>query len=381
MVIADESSRYISNHLTQRAKALITIGDGVSHKLILTGTLIASKPMGLWSQFRFLDDGESFGENFYAWRNYFFAKIKLGKYNKWVLREDRKRILERRIFRKCIAINNRDVIADLPPIRFQRVMMNMDKDFAADYRAVQNQIIAEVEAREEKAIVNAQHIFAKLVRLQQMTSGFVGDIDKNVKILKNKPKLELLMEYINEIIDSDESVVVWCRFRPSIKLISDELKKYKIKHTTMSGEDNTAAKKYKKWKGFQEDNSIKVFVGQIAAGGIGIELFKIESDDEYEHMIFYENTFTLDHRTQAIGRRYGRIGQNSKVRVIDLIMKDTIDEKIIKSIEKDKEVADGIMKYGIRKFLESKDYENTLSEEALLEEKLAMDFDRNLINS
>jgi len=143
---------------------------------------------------------------------------------------------------------------------------------------------------------------------------------------------------------------VWCRFRHTINMISKFLETKKIKHTVMTGDDSPK-EKAKKWKGFQTSKTINIFIGQIVAGGIGIELFKINSTAKYQHALFVENVFGLDSRLQAVGRTDQRIGQKSACRVVDFLIKETIDEKIYNSIIKDEEVADSIMKKGVTQWI------------------------------
>ena len=84
------------------------------------------------------------------------------------------------------------------------------------------------------------------------------------------------------------------------------------------------------------------FIGQIKSGGIGIELFKIASKAEHQHMIFYENNPTIGVRNQAEGRIH-RMGQNSNCMYTDIIIEDTYDVRILESLKENKNVADSIM--------------------------------------
>lgn len=349
-IVADETARYARNHAAKRTRALIQLGDAAEYKALLTGRLIAAKPMGLWSQFRFLTGGETFGVNFWKWRNYFFNKKIYRGFPKWELNQNRKQLLMKRIYSCCIAMDKRKVFPDIPPVRYQPIHIKLDAAAKSDYNKLQNKVIAEIEAEVGSTTVTAAHIFTKLIRLQQYTSGFIKDDTGRIQVLKFRPKFDALMEKTEEILFNGESVIIWCRFRPAISMISDELRKKHIKHTVMTGDDSQQ-EKYKKWKGFQKSKTINVFVGQITSGGIGIELFKTDTDKEYQHMIFYENTFVLDDRDQAIGRADARLGQQTKLNVVDLIVENTIDEKIMKSIMGDKKIADEIMNFGVRKYL------------------------------
>jgi len=125
-------------------------------------------------------------------------------------------------------------------------------------------------------------------------------------------------------------------------MISDLLKSKKIKHLTMSGDDNSL-EKTKKWKEFQKSKTVNVFVGQIVSGGIGINLYKTVSD-KIQHMVFYECTQIFTEKEQALGR-IDRVGVlANEIYYKDLIIKNTIDQKIFESNSKNKNLADIIIK-------------------------------------
>ena len=135
-------------------------------------------------------------------------------------------------------------------------------------------------------------------------------------------------------------------------MISNTLKSKKIKHSILDGRVTNKDEKYKRWKSYQEDENMHVFVGQKESGGFGIELFKMESSSEkYQHDITYEDTFSYDVSEQAQGRIH-RLGQKSTCRYVNLLLKDTIDEKIYKSRLEKKKLIDEIMNVGPVNFLQ-----------------------------
>jgi len=346
MLIFDESSRYIKNMSSSRTQASILLADTVKYKLILTATPIANKPLDLWSQFRVLDGGSSFGTNYYSYRGRYFEKAGVS----WKLKLSSSPILSRQIYKQCIMRKKRDCLSSLPDIVNQRIQIPQG-DLGSTYNKIKKRVIAELKEDGKLSKIKMTNIFTKLLRLQQATSGFVNDSEHNTIELKHQPKLKALVEQVSTIVDSNESVVIWCRFKHSMKMIERELKKEGIESVSLSGSDNTT-EKYAKWKGFQKDKNLKVFIGQVEAGGFGIELFKHDEDPEKnQHMIFYENTWSLDTRIQAMGR-IDRMGQKAKsVVYTDLVIENSIDERILNAISNNKEIADLIMENGYTSML------------------------------
>ena len=66
-------------------------------------------------------------------------------------------------------------------------------------------------------------------------------------------------------------------------------------------------------------------MGNPSTGGYGLTLTAAHT------VIYYSNTYDLEKRLQSEDRAH-RIGQVNKVTYIDLISKDTVDEKIVKAL-------------------------------------------------
>lgn len=346
MIIFDESARYIKNWRAKRTVAAVDLADSAWYKLILTGTLIADKPLDLWSQFRALDGGETFGTNPWRWRAKAFNVVNRGRYKEYKVKKNYIQMFNESIYEKCIRFDIENVIDDLPERIYKTVKLPF-YSIEDIYEPVREKVLSEINTEGGIVHLNINNILTKLLRLQQITSGFVVN-NKKVNFLKNAPKLDALMEELESIVDSKESAIVWVRFLPSIDLISGALKKLKIKHVTMQGSDGVD--KYAKWKGFQKTKT-PIIIAQVASGGIGTELFKLDSKaDEAQHMLFYENTWSLDIREQAEGRNF-RIGQKSMCRYVDLVIDHTIDTQILGSLKAKTDIAKSIMDGGVEKFL------------------------------
>jgi SNF2 family DNA or RNA helicase len=339
MIIFDESAKYTKSISALRTQCAIELADIAKYKMILTGTLITNQPLDTWSQLRLVDNGSILGTNFYRFRNKFFARVKHPKYTKYFLRKEYIDILHDRIYESCIRFKKEDVLEYLPDKIFIKIPLIPDKEFYDLYNTVREQILLEIQTTKGNVFLNLKNILNKLLKLQQITSGFIKHESLEER-LPFTPKLDALLEQIEMIVEAEESCIVWCRFLFSIRMIEEELIKRKIKCITMSGEDKD---KYSKWKGFQKSKTTKIFIAQIESGGIGTELFKLDStENQIQHTVFYENPWGLDVREQAIDRTH-RIGQKSICRYVDIIIQDTIDEKILMSIEEHKTLADKIM--------------------------------------
>lgn len=350
MIIFDESARYLKNNISNRTKSAILLSDCVEYKLILTGTLIGNKPLDLWAQFRVLDGGLSFGRNFYVFRNEFFKIIDFGNFKKYELLKKWVPFFQRKIYNRCIRFTKGECL-NLPSEIYQTIEIPLEGELKKIYKDVERKILSEIKTIKGTTSLKITSILTKLLRLQQITSGFVSEgRGKEVKLV-DTPKLDALIEEIDTIMNYEESVIVWCRFRYSIDMIVEKLKQKDIKYLVMDGRVTSKKEKYRIWKGFQESKNINVFIGQIESGGFGIELFKKDSDPKKkQNMVIYENLWAPDIREQAMGRIH-RIGQRSICRYVDIVVKNTIDMRILDTIKKKKRIVDVIMKRGVENFL------------------------------
>lgn len=349
LIIFDESAKYIKSPGTDRTTASILLSDVAKYKLILTGTPIANKPIDIWAQFRVLDGGKTFSKNFFKFRNYFFYSEQGYGYEIWKPKTEKFPIITKGIYSICIRKKKKDVLPELPEKIFNSIYISMSGSFLNEYNNLSKKILSEIETEEGSTEITITSILQKLIRLQQLTSGFMVKDNKNVKLI-NTPKLDATLEQIELVIDSEESIVVWCRFIKSIEIIASALNRRKIKYVTMSGKDKDKKERYNKWKSFQEDDT-PVFIGQVESGGFGIELFKKEaSETKNQHMLFYENTWDLQTREQAMDRIH-RIGQKSVCVYTDITIKGTIDEKILHTLKHNKSIADEILEKGVKEWL------------------------------
>jgi SNF2 family DNA or RNA helicase len=354
LIIFDESARYIKSPTAQRTKTSYTLARQAKFIYLLTGTIIENRPKDIWSQFWVMDDGKTFSSSYYAFLNYYFKKKKGYKYvidpktkkrvqrswTTWEIEKGKFPIMRDRLFQNCIQKRKREVLTDLPEIIRREIPIPLEGKLREIYTKVQDQVLKEINTIIiENSNLKINNILTKLIRLQQITAGFIKN-DKGEEVeLSETPKLDALIEELESLVDAGDSAIVFCRFKKSISMIEDRLNKNKIKCITMTGEDKD---KYSKWKGFQTSD-VPVFVGQIKAGGIGIELFKIDGDStKNQHMIYYEKDWVKGVEEQADGR-IDRIGQKSTVIYTDIYIEKTIDTKILEVVKYNKKVSDVIL--------------------------------------
>jgi non-specific serine/threonine protein kinase len=180
---------------------------------------------------------------------------------------------------------------------------------------------------EEKGIEkSAIQIFEALLRLRQaaLFPSLVSDEYKDVESIK----FETLKDLMEEIIEEKHKVLLFSQFVKSLKIIEDEVKRKNIKYSYIDGQTKKRDVQIKK---FQEDDNINLFLLSLKAGGVGINLTAAD------YVILFDPWWNPAVETQAVDRSH-RIGQTKKVMVYKLIVKDTVEEKILELQNKKKEL-------------------------------------------
>jgi SNF2 family DNA or RNA helicase len=172
--------------------------------------------------------------------------------------------------------------------------------------------------QDENAPVSYLHVFATLTLLKQVCN-HPALVTKDQDFAKHESgKFELLKELLTEAIDSGHKIVIYSQYVEMVHIIERYLKSINVGHVILTGQSRKRGEIISK---FQTDESIKVFVGSLLAGGIGIDLTAASV------VIHYDRWWNASKENQATDRVH-RIGQNKNVQVFKLVTKGTLEEKI-----------------------------------------------------
>ncbi len=313
LIIADEGHK-IKTHNTRAAKALHRLAAKASYRLLLTGTVITNKALDVFSQYKFADPNV-FGGSFYTFRNRYFDMTGYGGYTPVL-----KRSMEPELMEKIHGIAYRatkDECLDLPEKTDISRMVELEPGAARLYRDLVRDSYAELA----KSQVIATNVLTRLLRLSQLTGGFLGG-DTGLVEQVSQAKLDVLMDIVDSAIAEGRKLVIMCRFVPEIEAVTAQLTKQGIGFSCIRGgvldRDGEVER-------FQKDRSCMVFVGQIATAGLGITLTAAST------MVFYSLDYSMSNYEQAKARIH-RVGQTNHCTYIHLLAQGTVDEKILKAL-------------------------------------------------
>jgi SNF2 family DNA or RNA helicase len=345
MIVVDESTR-IKHRQAQRTKGALKLRNLCRLARIASGTPIIKSPLNAFTQFKFLDPDILGYSNYKVFENHFALKGGYGGYQ--VLQYQNLDELTDKIDKASYRVLKDDCL-DLDPKIYQKRNVPLNGEQISIYKQMVEDSIADIESmKQENKYLEATIILVKYLRLQQITSGFVPILDAAGQSQGYTPFGKgcppKIGEALNIIDECQGKVIVWARFIPEIRMMCDALKKAEIPFVEFHGGINESDRVIARTQ-FQEDNdNIRVFVGQIQTGGVGITLNRART------VIYLSNTFNTEDRVQSEDRAH-RIGTVGSVTYIDLIAPGTVDQHIMRSLREDKKLSDLILRDGIRAWI------------------------------
>jgi superfamily II DNA or RNA helicase len=120
--------------------------------------------------------------------------------------------------------------------------------------------------------------------------------------------------------------LVFSQFASTLQWLKEELPKHGFQFRTLSG-DMPMKKRAKALSDFQNDPPTKVFLLSMRAGAVGINL------TQANRIFLMEPCFNPALEAQAVGRVH-RLGQKRNVEIIRLLMKDSVESRMVEMLEK-----------------------------------------------
>lgn len=359
-IVFDESHR-VKNPEAKRAKLAYDLANPWDKKekrplpkpltYLLTGSPILNSPMDIFMQYKVMDGGRTFGDNFWVFRRTYFTDRNQYmpshmKFPAWEVKTltkdgmDGLEAIKQKITPSSMYVKKSECL-DLPPFVQQTIKVELSPEQRKHYDELKNDFITYTA---DAACVTTLAI-TKALRLTQIVSGYLptnfnaagGPEDGAVVRFKENPRLEALKELLEEITPAHK-VLVWSVWQENYKQIGELLTSMKLKYVEVHGGISNKGKSEAVAQ-FNTDPGTRVFLGNPGAGGIGINLVSAS------YSIFYSRTTSLEQSLQAEARNYRHgSGIHEKITRIDLVAKGTIDEVIMDALTRKEEVSFKILK-------------------------------------
>ena len=314
LIILDEA-HFVKNHKSIRGKILKDLSKRFTPERIwlLTGTPIANRPMDYYNLLSIIDSPVSKNWVQYARTYCEGVRFKKGGRYVWVTKgasnlEELNNKTKRTILRR-----KKEDVLDLP-----------DKLVTPVYLELQN-------------VDGYKNVWEEYLQ-QRKIDGKKGNPARDLvemTLLRTFIAMETVpytIEKVEEAIELDKKTIIFCNFNEEMDVF---LRHFGEKSVCVRGGMSDKQKQFAVDR-FQEDDSCKVFVGQIKAAGVGLTLTQAEI------VIMNSLDWVPGNHEQAEDRAY-RLGQNKTVNIYYMLIDDTIDTLVWDILNEKKKVIGTIM--------------------------------------
>lgn len=321
-LVMDESHR-IKDPGGKSSKFCAKLAEKVPYRLALTGTPMPHSPLDCYAQFRALDPG-IFGKSFYQFKQHY--AVMGGYMQREVTGYQHQEELQQKFY--SIAFRVGKEVLDLPEAVHITRTCELTPAGRRVYKQLQDDFMADVGA----GVVTASNALARLLRLQQLTGGFLRN-DLDVLHQVDTAKGDLLSDIIGDI-DKAEPLVVFCRFHEDLNVVWKVAEAAGRSCGELSGRNNHLHD----W----QEGELNTLAVQIQAGGVGIDLTRAR------YCIYYSLGYSLGDYEQSLARVH-RPGQTRETFYIHLLAENTIDEKVMEALQQRKDVVEAILSMSARR--------------------------------
>lgn len=312
LVILDEA-HMISNPQAQRTKIINHYVKNIKRVWLLTGTPMTSRPMNYYNLLNIIESPVAQNWMAYAIRYCQGYQFTAGKRKVWnVTGASNLEELRDRTSKQILRRLKEDVL-DLPDKIISPVYLRLK---SKEYEELMGEYYDWFDnKKDESSSLTVQ--FSKLMKVR--------------KVIANE-KTKQTIEFAENIIEQGKKVIIFTNFTDTLQTIYQHFGKQAVYL------DGSCTKPHRQHAvdEFQENEKIKVFVGNLKAAGVGLTLTAAEV------VIMNDLSFVPAEHAQAEDRAY-RYGQKSNVLVYYPLYENTIEGAIYDILNRKKEIIRTVM--------------------------------------
>jgi SWI/SNF-related matrix-associated actin-dependent regulator 1 of chromatin subfamily A len=312
LVILDEA-HMISNAQAQRTKIINNFAKDTKRVWLLTGTPMTSRPMNYYNLLNIIESPVAQNWMAYAIRYCQGYQFTAGKRKVWnVTGASNLEELRDRTSKQILRRLKEDVL-DLPDKIITPVYLRTS---SKEYKDLMGEYYDWLEnKKDESSSLTIQ--FSKIMKVR--------------KVIANE-KVKQTIEFAENIIEQGKKVIIFTNFTDTLQLIHNHFGKESV---YLDGSCNKVQRQFAVDQ-FQENEKIKVFVGNLKAAGVGLTLTSAEV------VIMNDLSFVPAEHAQAEDRAY-RYGQKNNVLVYYPIFENTIEGVIYNILNTKKKIIGTVM--------------------------------------
>lgn len=291
------------------------------YRIMLTGTPVQNHLGELWNLFQFVNPGLLGSYDDFSRR--FILPIETAG------DKARQKDLDRLVHPFMLRRTKEKVLAELPEKTEIYQTVDLSDEEMAVYEIIREKAEQMLESEgSEKVSINT---LAEITRLRQAACS-AALVEKQWK--GKTSKVEALLEALEPIVESGDSVLVFSQFTSFLSIVKKALDKAKVPYLYIDG--SVSVKERQKLVEQFQEGKCPVFVISLKAGGLGLNLTRAN------YVFHLDPWWNPAIEQQATDRAY-RIGQHNAVTVYHFLSAGTIEEKIKRLHDRKRDLADNVL--------------------------------------
>ncbi len=314
-VVALDEAQSIKNPDSQRARAVCALK--AKKRFCLTGTPIENSLMDLWSEMRFLNPGLFGSRESFSRR---FARS-----------EEKERALLRQVLAPLVLRRTKgEVLQQLPALTESLEWVEFSPGERALYESIRREAVKKLGEGEAGGI----SMLAELTRLRR--SCCHGRLALQ-SFADDSSKLARMQELVAELKEEKRRALIFSQFTDVLDLAEPLLAQAGVSWLRLDG-STPAARRSALVRRFQEGEG-DVFLCSLKAGGVGLNLTAAD------YVLLLDPWWNPAVEEQAASRAH-RMGQQNPVTVCRLVVRGTVEERILQMQQEKKQLAESILSVG-----------------------------------
>lgn len=309
-LILDESTM-IKNRQAQITELVTKFAKDCKHVYILSGKPAPNTPLDYFNQIKIIHP-YIFGQSFTKFRDNFFYQYDYMGYD-WRMRSDRKDLFSKLLSVCSIFVSKTDCL-DLPDKTYQIREVELDSKTMSHYHAMEKEQLVCLRDRD----IPAPNKLASIMKLRQISSGFIIDTENQVTERLDKSKVNELATLLEEL--GDEKAIIWINFKEEVNAIEELMEEKGYTYVTAfqgTADVDASIEAFK-------NNTAQFIIAHPKTLKYGVTFTGKSMVKNCTYAIYYSLSYSFEDYYQSHDRIY-RKGQTEPCTFIFLLSKDTID--------------------------------------------------------
>ncbi len=219
------------------------------------------------------------------------------------------------------------ILKELPPKVESNIYLNM----GPAQREYYTRVVAEIRAEVMSAFKDRPRAQAGIIALAALTK--IRQVCVTPRMLDPKysepePKIEYLIDKLSELEKEGHAALVFSQFTRALDCLESKMIENKIPYVRMDGK-TPVAKRKDIISSFQDEEKVPFFLISLKTGGVGLNLTRA-------NYVFHLDPWWNPATENQASDRAHRIGQKNKVFIQRILMRGSVEEKMME-LKKEKQ--------------------------------------------